>query len=234
MQTGYKVCDEFGKDRIFKIEARALLKGLQIAWKVGIMQIELECDNVILVELILVGNAANNNISELRLIHQLSCRSWKVRVRHAPRDHNRVANHMAKIANFHRNNLHIFKDPPVSVKALLVEDTTVAMLGRNVGLPRLFSRRLVSPGQIQITVMIFLIGCLVHSEILVKINVEYAITLWALWAASHVSATGVVVQDMEGFVLGACTRFNRAISDSFAVEALACLQALHFAKDMGF
>ncbi|PPD73980.1 hypothetical protein GOBAR_DD29102 [Gossypium barbadense] len=46
------------------------------------------------------------------------------------------------------------------------------MLGRNVSLPRLFSRLLVSPGQIQITVMIFLIGCLVHSEILVKTSVE--------------------------------------------------------------
>ncbi|MBA0783769.1 hypothetical protein Gotri_001426 [Gossypium trilobum] len=58
--------------------------------------------------------------------------------------------------------------------------------------------------------------------------------LFPFRAASHVSATGVVVRDMEGFVLGACSRFNRAISDSFAVEALACLQALHFARDMGF
>ncbi|MBA0668572.1 hypothetical protein Goklo_001468, partial [Gossypium klotzschianum] len=58
--------------------------------------------------------------------------------------------------------------------------------------------------------------------------------LFPFRAASHVSATGVVVQDMEGFVLGSCTRFNRAIPDSFAVEALACLQALHFARDMGF
>ncbi|MBA0728344.1 hypothetical protein Golax_001249 [Gossypium laxum] len=97
------------------------------------------------------------------------------------------------------------------------------MLGRNVGLPRLFSRLLVSPGQIQITA----------NPIVGWVDASNS-ALFPFRAASHVSATGVVVRDMEGFVLGACTRFNRAISDSFAVEALACLHALYFARDMGF
>ncbi|KAH1046189.1 hypothetical protein J1N35_036973 [Gossypium stocksii] len=39
---------------------------------------------------------------------------------------------------------------------------------------------------------------------------------------------------MEGFVLGVCSRFNSSIFYSFAVEALACLQGMHFAIDIGF
>ncbi|MBA0808869.1 hypothetical protein Gohar_024573, partial [Gossypium harknessii] len=69
---------KIGKDTIFKVESRALLEGLIIAWETGCRQLELECDNALLVEKLLVGGAANSRIPELRLIHQLLSRNWEV------------------------------------------------------------------------------------------------------------------------------------------------------------
>ncbi|MBA0874949.1 hypothetical protein Goshw_024425, partial [Gossypium schwendimanii] len=40
-------------------------------------QLDIECDNALLVESLLDGGAANSKMVELRLIHQLLCRSWK-------------------------------------------------------------------------------------------------------------------------------------------------------------
>ncbi|KAK5794016.1 hypothetical protein PVK06_035207 [Gossypium arboreum] len=39
---------------IFKIEARAILKGLRLAWEKKIRLLEIECDNALLVEMIVV------------------------------------------------------------------------------------------------------------------------------------------------------------------------------------
>ncbi|MBA0590574.1 hypothetical protein Gorai_019274 [Gossypium raimondii] len=44
----------FGKDFIFKVEARAILKGLIMAWEKGFRHIEVECDNALLVGEIIV------------------------------------------------------------------------------------------------------------------------------------------------------------------------------------
>ncbi|MBA0618300.1 hypothetical protein Godav_027667, partial [Gossypium davidsonii] len=38
----------FGKDFVFKAEVRAILKGLIMAWEKGFRQIEVECDNALL------------------------------------------------------------------------------------------------------------------------------------------------------------------------------------------
>lgn len=36
-----------GKDRIFKMEAQVVLKLLQITWELGVILLELECENII-------------------------------------------------------------------------------------------------------------------------------------------------------------------------------------------
>ncbi|MBA0632510.1 hypothetical protein Godav_001236, partial [Gossypium davidsonii] len=66
-----------GKDTIFRIEARSILEGLRIAWEKEFRQLDLECDNALLVESLLDGGATNSKMVELRLIHQILCRSWK-------------------------------------------------------------------------------------------------------------------------------------------------------------
>ncbi|KAK5839197.1 hypothetical protein PVK06_007967 [Gossypium arboreum] len=66
-----------GEDIIFKVEAKAILKGLNLAWDKGFRQLELECDNALLVETILVGGVADSNMTELRLIYRLLNWNWK-------------------------------------------------------------------------------------------------------------------------------------------------------------
>ncbi|MBA0831769.1 hypothetical protein Goarm_016207, partial [Gossypium armourianum] len=45
-----------------------------IAWEKGFKKVEVDCDNILLVELILSGGGANSSLVELRLLHQLLCR----------------------------------------------------------------------------------------------------------------------------------------------------------------
>lgn len=79
------------KETIFRIEARVILEGLHIAWKKGFRQLEIECDNPLLVESFLAGNAAFNNIAKLRLIYYYFARDWKTIIFHIPKTRNRDA-----------------------------------------------------------------------------------------------------------------------------------------------
>lgn len=50
----------------------------------------------------------------------------------------------------------------------------------------------------------------------------------------HHSCTGFVIRDECRHVMGCGVKKNLFVSDAFAVEALACIQALQFGRDMGF
>ncbi|MBA0581345.1 hypothetical protein Gorai_023526, partial [Gossypium raimondii] len=58
-------------DSVFKVEARAMVEGLFIAWGKGFKRIEVECDNALLIELLLATCGVNSSLVELRLLHQL-------------------------------------------------------------------------------------------------------------------------------------------------------------------
>ncbi|MBA0803182.1 hypothetical protein Gohar_013424, partial [Gossypium harknessii] len=45
------------------------LKGLRVAWGIRLRQVEVECDNALLVELLLVDGSVNSRMVELHLIH---------------------------------------------------------------------------------------------------------------------------------------------------------------------
>ncbi|KAK5772131.1 hypothetical protein PVK06_048402 [Gossypium arboreum] len=81
-----------GKDVVFKIEARAMVERLFIAWEKGFRRIEVECDNVLLVKLLLAGDDANSNLVELRHLHW----KWEVRMSHIPMEYNGIADYMTK------------------------------------------------------------------------------------------------------------------------------------------
>ncbi|MBA0767775.1 hypothetical protein Gotri_016631 [Gossypium trilobum] len=86
------------------------------------LNVEVECDNALLVELILFGGGANSSLVELRLLHQLLRQRWEVCVRHIPRDQNGVADHMAKCANIGDSLFCLSVILSVSVTGLLGED----------------------------------------------------------------------------------------------------------------
>lgn len=48
------------------------------------------------------------------------------------------------------------------------------------------------------------------------------------------SSSGVVIRNNMGLVMGSGVVFHRHVADAFAAEALACLNAITFARYMGF
>lgn len=64
----------FGMESMFKVETRAMLEGLKIAWDKGYRKVKVESTNVLLVELLLVGGKDNSTVAELWLLHHLLCR----------------------------------------------------------------------------------------------------------------------------------------------------------------
>ncbi|KAH1115691.1 hypothetical protein J1N35_009069 [Gossypium stocksii] len=107
------------KRTVFHIEARVILEGLRIAWEKGYRQLEIECDNALLVESVLTRNAANSNLVELRLINVYLKRNWKTRIHHILRSQNMVADQMAKCTYDNEFGLKLFEDPPILVQEIL-------------------------------------------------------------------------------------------------------------------
>ncbi|MBA0724270.1 hypothetical protein Golax_020972 [Gossypium laxum] len=81
-----------GMDEIFRIEARAIVEGMKLAWLKGYKQVEINCDNVMLIDTIYNEFASISNIAEVRLIHEWCNKDWKVMFRHVLRVSNKVAN----------------------------------------------------------------------------------------------------------------------------------------------
>ncbi|MFQ6644756.1 hypothetical protein Gotur_019649 [Gossypium turneri] len=50
------------------VEVRAVLEELYLSWNKGFRKLELECDNALLIEIILVGSFADSRMTEFRLI----------------------------------------------------------------------------------------------------------------------------------------------------------------------
>lgn len=59
----------FSKETNFKVKTRAKLEGLFLAWDKGYRKIEVECDNALLIDLLLSGGRVHSSLVELRLLH---------------------------------------------------------------------------------------------------------------------------------------------------------------------
>ncbi|MBA0770169.1 hypothetical protein Gotri_018837 [Gossypium trilobum] len=79
------------------VETRVVLEGLKLAWDRGFSQIELECDNSMLIELIRNGWVTVSNVDAIRGIHGWCLKSWEVKFRHIQREANRVVDCIAKV-----------------------------------------------------------------------------------------------------------------------------------------
>ncbi|MBA0847816.1 hypothetical protein Goshw_023937 [Gossypium schwendimanii] len=87
-----------GMDEIFRIEAQAIVEGMKLAWLKGYKQVEINCDNVMLIDTICNGFASISNIAEVQLIHEWCNKNWKVKFRHVLRGSNKVVDCLAKAA----------------------------------------------------------------------------------------------------------------------------------------
>lgn len=88
---------KFASASIFNVEAEAMLEGLILAQDKGLKKVEVECDNLLLVELLQSGGGANSIIVEVCLIQQMLQREWRVQGKYVSRDANVVADIMVKI-----------------------------------------------------------------------------------------------------------------------------------------
>ncbi|KAH1047839.1 hypothetical protein J1N35_038623 [Gossypium stocksii] len=115
-----------GGSDIFQVEARAIYEGLKLAWSRGFSRIEVDYDNAILI--ICKGFAAESRVPELRLIHSLCRKNWRVVFKHSSSEYNRVVDGLAKAAKGDYNQLQIFEFPPYYIRWFLEKDNQV-MLG---------------------------------------------------------------------------------------------------------
>ncbi|KAK5834979.1 hypothetical protein PVK06_010661 [Gossypium arboreum] len=97
-----------GKDKVFRIEARSMLEGLQLVWGKGYRQVELESDNALLVELILASKSIDSQFKKLWAIHKLIQVNWKVCIHHIPRVDNAIADFLAKHAAIGFTSIQVF------------------------------------------------------------------------------------------------------------------------------
>lgn len=86
----------------------------------------MKCDNVPLVETILVGGVASSSsrMMELYFINLLLNRNWKVDFRHIPRSQNESTGQMIKCALNGGMGWISFEEPLSSVCELLLMDST--------------------------------------------------------------------------------------------------------------
>lgn len=80
-----------------------------------------EFDNVLLVKLIIAGKFIDSHIMELRTVHKLIQRNWKVCIHHILRVHNEVADFMVKHA-LRFTSIQVFFEPPQTVRGLVQTD----------------------------------------------------------------------------------------------------------------
>ncbi|MBA0765874.1 hypothetical protein Gotri_014988 [Gossypium trilobum] len=93
---------------MFQIEARVMLEGLHLAWNKGFWKLELECDNTLLIEIILAGGAVNS--------------------RHILRAQNTVVDLLVKIEYPELLKFHLLEEPPPSVRELLLTNSNLSAL----------------------------------------------------------------------------------------------------------
>ncbi|KAK5795335.1 hypothetical protein PVK06_036597 [Gossypium arboreum] len=66
--TGFNMVT--GIDEIFRTEVQVIVEGMKRAWLKGYKQVEINCDNVMLIDTICNGFASISNIAEVWLIHE--------------------------------------------------------------------------------------------------------------------------------------------------------------------
>lgn len=96
-----------------------MLEGLMLTWDKGYKKVEVECDNLLLVELLQSGGGANTRIVEVCLIQQMLQRGWQVKVSYVSRVANVVAETMAKISTGNVFGLQFFQVSPAAVVQFL-------------------------------------------------------------------------------------------------------------------
>ncbi|KAH1048284.1 hypothetical protein J1N35_039068 [Gossypium stocksii] len=96
------------------------------------IELELECNNALLVETILAGGATDGNLKELQLIYQLVNQNWKVCIPHIPKTHNKIVDHLAKCIATGFMRLQLIEEPPPLARDLILIEYNDSMLSQSI------------------------------------------------------------------------------------------------------
>ncbi|MBA0770088.1 hypothetical protein Gotri_018762, partial [Gossypium trilobum] len=116
------------------LESGGVFRDVNAKWlcgfsMVGFRQVELECDNALLVETLIGAGADSSKLVELRLIGCLLKRNWRIRSRHIHRTQNSDVDLMTKSTNDEVSKLLLFMEPPISLQGALHVDRIASITG---------------------------------------------------------------------------------------------------------
>ncbi|KAK4272285.1 hypothetical protein QN277_020866 [Acacia crassicarpa] len=103
----------------YEAEEWALLKGLEVAWSLGVRRVIAESDSQNLINLLL-GEDGSSAISLVAFqIKEFMCRPWEIKLQHVSRFQNQVADYLARDPTF---NSTFIEYCPSSLRALVHQD----------------------------------------------------------------------------------------------------------------
>ncbi|CAJ2647032.1 unnamed protein product [Trifolium pratense] len=130
--TGYSrkigTCDALGA------EMWGMYLGMQIAWRQGFNNLQVESDSKMLVDMI-TGKARINGKPPtlVRRIQELLKLNWQVQINHTWREGNRCADWLANFSfSLNSFQIHVMKTRPSGISSLLFDDISGACMPRNI------------------------------------------------------------------------------------------------------
>ncbi|CAN1161396.1 Putative ribonuclease H protein At1g65750, partial [Linum perenne] len=124
-----------GSCSIMRAELRAAEIGLQLAWDLGVKKVILELDSQAAVHSIngqLPLDSRHGPI--IHHIQQMRDRDWQVRVLHAYRETNQVADHLAHLGHSVSYGTHIIDPCPPNIRSAIFSDCTGASFPRLISI----------------------------------------------------------------------------------------------------
>jgi hypothetical protein len=108
--------------------------GMQLAWRQGFHNLQVESDSKTLVDMITRKVTINGNPPTLiRRIQDLLKLNWQVHFNHTWREGNKSADWMANFSfSLDSFNIHVMETPPSGILSLICDDISGACMPRNI------------------------------------------------------------------------------------------------------
>ena len=122
-----------GLSSVIMVELWAILTALDLAWTGGIKKLWLEADSRVAIqftkERVTNDHPLSTNVMQIRDYFQ---RDWHIKVTHAYRESNKVADFLAGHAHLLQIGLHVLQYPPPGCGTILLDDLAGVSFFRTV------------------------------------------------------------------------------------------------------
>ncbi|MBA0627129.1 hypothetical protein Godav_004678 [Gossypium davidsonii] len=121
-----------GKCLSFEVELWSILDGLLILLSKGYRQATIQTDNIDVVQTLNDIGLEDSGITLCKRLRQITRIKRQWQIRHVPREHNSVANRLAKLSLTWKSNLQVFDVAPIEIFEILKQDDASGFT-RNIG-----------------------------------------------------------------------------------------------------